>query len=661
MEKNGVRQLSVEYIYGGQRFHGFPEQSFHLSETKEEQTDNRITALYTFSMINEPLEICIKTTKYPKYDVDEWTILFSNNSQEKSKVIESIAACISFSGDNPVLKGILGDHQNEYSPYSKKLTDGPVKFCSDNGRPTHIFFPYFNLEHGNKGAMLSIGWGGTWEAVFQAEPQGASCRLSGNNGLRTYLLPGEKIRTPMFTVLRYDGRDEDMAANKWRRWYIDCSMPRQNKDGGPVRPFSTTWLASDTGLPNSDGSISERYFTWKPSMEKMLSEGYKPSFRWMDAGWYLDPAGKSVPEDWWGTVGTWELDKEKWPDDTFLQSTDYARNHGMKTLLWFEPERVTHIDDLAKNYGYDPSWAIGGFGNSSVNDIGKPDCYAWTLRCIKKALGDHRVEMYREDNNFDVRPCWIQADITQGPDRDGITENKAVCAHYKMWDEIIAFTSSNGGCAFCDSCASGGGRNDLESLRRGIPLLRSDADRTATALRLSMSSTFLKWIPFCGASCTEQANQLDPDGKRDKYIFRASYLPILNLNAQWTQDPNTDFDLIRWGFNEWQKVNRYLLEDFYVLSPWHGKDDKRGWTAFEYFDPKKEEGILLLFRMEEANDNTQTFCLKGLCKDKNYIISDADSGQEEIFTGAVLTEGYMAYAPRKRTALLKYIRKTNTF
>jgi alpha-galactosidase len=91
-------------------------------------------------------------------------------------------------------------------------------------------------------------------------------------------------------------------------------------------------------------------------------------------------------------------------------------------------------------------------------------------------------------------------DFIEGTDRRGITECKFIDAHYRMWDEIIACTSGYGGCGFVDSCASGGGRNDLESMRRGIPLLRSDYDRTTTGIRLSMTSAFNKWIPFCGAS-----------------------------------------------------------------------------------------------------------------------------------------------------------------
>ena len=36
--------------------------------------------------------------------------------------------------------------------------------------------------------------------------------------------------------------------------------------------------------------------------------------RWVDAGWYVDPENNSGATDWWGTVGTWILDRENGRD-----------------------------------------------------------------------------------------------------------------------------------------------------------------------------------------------------------------------------------------------------------------------------------------------------------------------------------------------------------
>jgi alpha-galactosidase len=261
------------------------------------------------------------------------------------------------------------------------------------------------------------------------------------------------------------------------------------------------------------------------------------------------------------------------------------------------------------------------------NNIGDPDCLKWTTDRICKMLRENRVEMYREDNNCNAGRLWKHLDAVEGDGRKGITECKFIAGHYKMWDDIIACTLSYGGCGFVDSCASGGGRNDLESMRRGVPLLRSDSDRTTTALRLSMTTTFNKWIPFCGANTKEKARELALTGGSDPYIWRASYLPSLNVDSQFVQDPDQDFGVLRFGLKEWRRVSPYLLKEFYTLTPWHKERDQSDFTAFSYYDPEKEEGVILAFRQENCARSRLTVALPFGDPHAEYLLTDEDSGE----------------------------------
>ncbi len=524
--------LPFSFVYDDVSYRGFPASTFHQVEHRRSVQGKKESNLFVLRAGD--LQVTVDTAFYAGYGAYEWTVWFENVGPRNTGVIRNVlAADMDFDGANPVLRGILGDHENQYRPYAHILEEAPVHFRSDGGRPTHVWFPYFNLEHGDGGTLIALGWGGTWEADVAADGHGRTHFAAASTiGLATTLKPGEKIRSALMAFVPYAGRNKDAATNRWRRWFMECNLPRLNARGDVVRPFSTTWLAMDTGLPNSDGSISERSFTWRPSLEKILREGIHFDYRWFDAGWYFSPDNKTVEANWWGTVGAWELDTVKWPGTSFRESVDFAHAHGMKTLVWFEPERVTHVDDLVRNYGYKREWAIA-CGSVIANNIGDPECLDWTLGRILSFLDAYDVDMYREDNNCDPRQCWDALAAREGENRRGIVENKSVTAHYLLWDRIIEHGRQKGRDTFVDSCASGGGRNDLESLRRGIPLLRSDADRTTTALRLSMGTAFNRWVPFHGASCVEQNEQLALNGRRDVYILRASYNPILNLNAQW--------------------------------------------------------------------------------------------------------------------------------
>lgn len=600
-----TENIPFSFIYDHKKYTGFPADIFTpVSKNTSRIGDKEMTAL-VFAL--DVLSLTVVITHYFSHGATELTVWFENIGKENSKVIEELCFESRFHGERPLLRGILGDLGNQYKPYVRDLSEENVNFVSNSGRPTHGNFPYFNLEYGSGGTMLAIGWAGTWTADFSACGEETLYTAKCINGIQTYLKPDEKIRTALFVMASYTVRDEYYATNYWRDWFIKYNLPKADAKGNDLLPFSTCNLASDTGIPNSDGSISERHFTWRRSLEKMIEEDCKVDFRWFDAGWYIAPDLSSPLEAWWSTVGTWVLDPMKWPDKTFLESTDFAREHGMKTLMWFEPERITDPDNMVKNFGYKKEWAINRPGERGIaNNIGDPDCLAYTTERICKVLRENKVEMYREDNNANPAPLWDYLDKKEGEGRRGITESKFIIGHYKMWDDFIACTTSYGGCAFVDSCASGGGRNDLESLRRGVPILRSDSDRTSIALRLSMTSSFNKWIPFCGANTKEKAEQLALDGVSDVYTWRASYLPVLNVDSRFVYDETQNFDILRFGLREWDRVKPYLLKDFYVLTPWHSEKENEGFTAYAFIDSETQKGILLAFRQEKTEEDTLT-------------------------------------------------------
>ena len=657
---NDLSKLPFSFCYNGQSYKGFPSDVFPLINKNTDSVPGKDINHFELKA-DENLRIKIETAFYPAYGAYEWVVWFENTGSVNTGIIRDLwATDMDFMGEKPVLRGILGDHENFYKPYARDLTTEAVNFKSvAGGWPTHILFPYFNLEHGDGGSLIALGWGGTWEADFECKNGGTYFKGTGTNDLCTYLKPGEKIRSALVLVIPYTVRDHDYATNLWRSWFIHCNMPRKNAAGDPIQPFSTSCLCNDTGIPNSDGSISERSFTWKPSMEKMLAEGIKIDYRWFDAGWYYDPAGKSVEKDWWGTVGSWELDKEKWPGQSFRESVDWAHERDIKTFVWFEPERVTHVDDLVKHHGYKAEWALpSNHSDAIANNLGDSECLNWTLNRIIKMMEANDIDLYREDNNFRSASCWAARDDKEGGNRTGITENKCVTGHYALWDGIIDFCRRTGKNTFVDACASGGGRNDLESLRRGVPFMRSDYDRTTTALRLSMQTAFNNWVPFCGCSSVEQSGQLDPDGKRDQYIFRTSYNPVLIISAQWVHDPGTNFDMLRFGKNEWDSLKEYFLTEYYVLTKWNGPEDTSHWTSYMYYDPEKDSGVLFAFRMETAEAASCTVKLKMLCPDTMYAVKHLDTGEVVQVKGAELAKGFTITHDQPRSAALFRIDNT---
>ena len=648
-------RFPVSFVYDDRKYTSLTALTCISRELTEENGRLLLNASWR---LDENVVVRVQAAYNEEYGQSEYTVFFENQGSQPSKILKDVAALdYAFEGENPLLRGILGDHENQYAPYETDLSLQDAFHQSSGGRATHICFPYFNLVHGDGGTLIALGWAGTWNAMFSKTSSGTKAVLCSIPSLKAVLLPGESVRTGLIVLLPYSGRDKQDAMNLWREWFINCNMPRFDATGKAIQPFSTAGFANDTGLPNSDGSISERYFTWKPSLDKILAEGLHPDFRWFDAGWYPDPAGNTVETDWYGTIGAWQIDPVKWPGETFRESVDEFHKHGIRTFVWFEPERVTHVDDMVKNHGYKREWAIEA-GGAITNNIGDPECLEWTAKRITDMMLKNNVDLFREDNNANHYFTWKQLDLQTGKQmnlpRRGIAENHSIVGHYKLWDHILAFCAENGKCTFVDSCASGGGRNDIESLRRGVPFMRSDADRTTTALRLSMSSAFNQWIPFHGSSSKETVYELEAStGKgSDAYVYRASYLPILNYGEAFVHNPDLDYDLMRAFIGEWESIRHLLTKDMYVLTPWHARASRTGWTAFAYDAPGTGESLLLAFRQEECEEETCTVSLPFAEESARYELVNADTLEKETFSGAELKQGLTLSLKEKRSCLM---------
>ena len=91
--------------------------------------------------------------------------------------------------------------------------------------------------------------------------------------------------------------------------------------------------------------------------DRYLEEGYQA--RLLVDGRRLvqcDPVG-------WPQVGTWEVDAKRFPHGLRAIS-DHVHSKGVKTLVWFEPERVTADTWLAETH---PEWVLGGAKGGLLN------------------------------------------------------------------------------------------------------------------------------------------------------------------------------------------------------------------------------------------------------------------------------------------------------
>lgn len=659
--------VPVSFVYAGRAYRG-------LGELRDVKKSARDTALGKAGELTGWLDDAVRVRLETAWTHDEgaleYTLWFENTSTRPSKLLENVHAVDKvFVGEAPRVRGILGDHGAQYRPYDRELAAGckPVEFVSDKGSATHFCFPYFDLVHGEGGMLIALGWPGTWRAVFTPEAGGARLVAESCLNFASVLAPGERMRTARVAFVPYRGRDIDHASNVWRAWYRKAVMPKANAKGEPLKPLLTSNFAFDAGRPNSDGSIAEGHDTWRRTLDRLVAERVVPDFRWLDAGWYSAPDGRSSPSDWRGTVGSWIVDPAKWPGRTLRDSVDAARAVGAKTMVWFSPEWGNQLETMVEKHGLKREWTAAVDGRY-VLDFGNPDCVKWILGRILAMMHENDIDLYREDLNIKPALAWPQFDARDakalGVPRKGMAENKYFQGHYALWDAILADCAARGKCTYIDSCAGGGGRNDLETMRRAVPFLRSDADRTTLPLRLSMTWGFARWIPFHGTHTKETpwSEHAASRGRGpDEYAFRSSFVPILMYDEAFTHNGQFDFALLRRNIAEWRSVCPLLVRDFYPLTPWHDPSFEDGWTVFAYDAPELGESVVLAMRMPKAAEKTFTAKLKFADPKAIYELKDADTGRARMLSGTDLRErGFAITLDKPRSSALVRIRKSQS-
>lgn len=441
------RSLPFSFTYGQASSEALLPEWQTTAKTTRLDWD-RVAHVITWQDPHSGLQVCCRAVEYHDFPTVEWTLYFKNTGTRETPILSDIHALDIRLTRKPAGEFVLhynaGDNcwAGSYEPIQTRL--GPhatSKFAPEGGRPTNSRFPYFNVEHDGGGMIVVLGWPGQWSASFLRDEALGMNIIGGQELTHLKLLPGEEIRTPL-VVLQFWQGDWGRSQNIWRRWMITHNLPRP---GGklPV-PFTSVCL----GLNQSEQ-------TEKEGIDSFVQHGAQLDYWWMDAGWYPTDQG-------WPKVGTWEPDPQRFPKG-IKAVADYAHSNGMKLVLWFEPERVVKGTWLFEHH---PEWLLGT-GDTKLLNLGHPEARKWLTEHIYTFLTREGIDLYRQDFNIDPLRFWRGADA---PDRQGMAENLHVQGYLAYWDELRRRRPD----MLIDSCASGGRRNDLETLRRAVPLLRSD-------------------------------------------------------------------------------------------------------------------------------------------------------------------------------------------
>ena len=431
-----------------------------MTRSNKKLDENRTEHTLAYIDPKSGLELRCVGIEYLDFPTVEWTMYFRNTSEKDTPILADIQALDIRverpAGASDAKTEFRLHHQQgasitagDYEPFETLLTPDLVKqFAGDGGRPTGRDFPYYNLElPGGEGMIIVVGWPGQWAARFARDKENHLQIRAGQELTHFKLLPGEEVRTPLIAIQFWKGGDWIRSQNVWRRWMLAHNLPRP---GGKLPPPQLTACSSQqfAEMYKADAA-SQKLF-----IDRWIEERMKPDYWWMDAGWYpCDPVG------WWKT-GTWEVDARRFPKG-LREVSDHAHSKDVKN------PRLVRTGTRRMRIPGSPRIIRNGFSaeRGGLLNLGNREAWTWLTEHVNKLLDEQGDRPLPPGFQHAPLNYWRAADAE---DRQGITEIKHVTGYLAYWDEIIRRHPK----MLIDSCASGGKRNDLETLRRAVPLWR---------------------------------------------------------------------------------------------------------------------------------------------------------------------------------------------
>jgi alpha-galactosidase len=413
-------------------------------------------------------------------------------------------------------------------------------------------------------------------------------------------------------------------------------MPRSN--GLPLRP-RLVGHGTDEGEEFTEANEANQI----KYIEKWARLGVPIDIWWIDAGWYpcRDAAGVG---QWWNT-GSWEPDPERFPRG-FKPVSECAARHGADLLIWFEPERVTVGSRLDREH---PEWLLRAAGeNDRMLWLGDPECRQWLTDHVCRMIREQGIKIYRQDHNFAPLRYWRE---NEPEDRQGMNENLHVQGYLRYWDDLLA---RNPG-LWIDSCASGGRRNDFETMRRSVPLHYTDFGYGDHPVKLSFHHSMFEGLPYFKEVTLswDLAGRTRWDREVDSFSYHCGMGPMI-IPALDIRRDDYDVELAKRMLVIWRRAAKLMLEgDYFPLTPVHRSAEH--WVARQFDCPESGAGFIQGIRLPACPDAELVVHPQAVRPDAVYAFENPETGEAREIPGqALLADGFRISLPKREGAIWFY-------
>ncbi len=535
-------------------------------------------------------------------------------------------------GASVALHTLRGDDssKNSFLPIDLHMTAGDtLKMTPYGGRSSNTTaFPIMDLSFDDYTLLLAIGWSGQWKCVLTMSEGRLHIQI-GMEYANFYLKPGETVNLPSLLLLR----EKDCAAARraFRRLLITDFTPLPKEyvsDHLPVsiQPYDRYFYGRCPIWPTEEGQLL--------TLEKTIRCGGMDTL-WIDAAWFRDgfPHG----------VGNYEF--EKGFPRGLRPVADAVHQAGMRFMVWFEPERIYRDSDIFREHREYYLCRSISFEteNTFLYNLGNSEAWQWLYNTLSNFVRDNGVDNFRQDFNMDPLNYWLYHDDEK---RIGITEIQYVNGLYRLWDALHADFPG----LFIDNCSSGGRRIDFETLRRAVPMWRSDItckpiteERRNDVYNHNQTLTLGEYIPWHACAVWEpNANEV----RSAATAGLACTFDVLN--------PDFDYETAGKLLEETNRLASLWAGDFYPLTA--PTLEENGFAAYQLH--KDGKGYAAVFRLSQCESGDFVLKLQALDPTMTYNVTVTDENlQKDISTvsGTELKTGWKVMLPTAHSsAIVEY-------
>ncbi|MBN2021291.1 MAG: alpha-galactosidase [Pirellulales bacterium] len=626
------KNLPFSFQYDGRESSKFVP-GWKCDKTAKPLDDVRTERVLAWTDPKTGLQVKLTAIDYKDSPSVEWLLHLTNTGAADTPIVEAIQPLYTTfaSPAGLTLHHSLGDSNSadSFRPVAEAIGPrdrAPRAFAPVGGRSSDGFMPYFNLDRGDNGVIIAIGWAGQWRAGFAQGEDGRFHASAGQELTHFVLHPGETVRTPRILLTFWRGKDYLDGCNAFRRLVLAHYVPR--RDGKPLFPPICASIAETA----PDGTYEKPHVDVMPIYGKRGIEVF-----WFDMN----------PQHWYGdfplATGTWEPDPKRLPNG-LAPLGKAAHDAGMKFLLWFEPERVhpgTKIDKIH------PEWVIPAAPNtgwSGLYRLHDMEARKWLTDYIDVQITAGGVDWIRWDFNVPPLGYWRGNDA---PDRQGITEIQHVEGLYAMWQDLQRRHPG----LLIDICASGGRRLDFETCSYGMPLWHSDMQCFGVnSVGDQLQNVGLwRWVPLHATAVFD----LEPS-----YVFRSAMTAGAVVVAARNNRPAPAVpeaaEEVERTIKLFHKIRPYMLGDFYSLFAHDASE--AAWYGYQFDRPDLGQGMAVLFRRPRCAEAEHTVALRGIDPAAEYEVSHEDSPARQTLKGEELARLKVAIPAAPGSAIVYYRR-----